>query len=472
MPLSLTVDRDAPQPLYCQIAGQIRAQIGEGRLPPGAKLPAIRVMAQALHVTRLTVQTAYDELRAGGWIETAAGKGTYVAATAQPEALMKAVSQAATPDGVLGDLPRINQISRVRSFASSEPDPQLLPDGVFWRYLMALRPHSAALFRYGWAQGEPELRTALTALLRERGIESMPDDLIITSGATQAAALIVQALTRPGDAVLVERPVHLGLLNILRAHHLEIVEVPLDADGPPLDEVERAVVQRRPRFFYTVPNFHNPTGTLASAERRAGLLSLARRHGLMLIEDDTCGLLAYDGEPPSALKTQDEADQIIHLSSLSRVLMPGLRIGYLLAPQPLRARLITLRQAADHCAPPLMQRALADFLAAGELRAHLRRVLPVYKGRRSRLMHALSAHMPPGAAWTRPAGGFSCWVTLPPGVQALDVQREALRRGFAFTLGDAFLPNPGQGQHLRICFASQPEAYIIEAVKVLAEIIN
>lgn len=441
-------------------------------MPVGAKLPPIRQMAEQLGVTRLTAQTAYDELRAQGWIETVIGKGTFVARTARPEALIDSVGHSSTPDSVLDDQPKINQIAIVRSFAYAEPDPELFPAGEFWGELHRLRAESAALLRYSWPQGDPALRTALADLLRERGVEAMPDNILVTSGVTQGISLITQALTRPGDVVVVERPTHLGLINSLRTYHVRAVDVPLDEHGPRLDELERIIVQYRPRFFHTVPNFHHPTGTLMSPERRRALLALARRYSLILVEDDSSGQLAYDGDPAPALKSLDEAEQVIYISSMSKVMMPGLRVGYVVAPEPLHRQLVSLRRAADFCGPPFVQRAVANFIQSGALRRHLRRVIPIYRERRDRLLRDLRWHMPPGVTWTHPRGGFACWVTLPPGIDATVVSREVLRRGFAFTPGDAFLVAPGSNDHLRICFVSQPERVISEAVVVLSRVIE
>jgi DNA-binding transcriptional MocR family regulator len=469
---SITIDRDAARPLYQQIAGQFRQQIREGRLPIGAKLPAIRRLAESLGVTRLTVQTAYDELRAEGWIETAVGRGTFVARSAQPTALMDSVGQSLTPRGVLDDQPRIEQIPIVRSFAYAEPDPALAPWGTFWHAMNRLRPQGADLFRYNPPQGDASLRSALADLLRERGIEAMPDDVLVTAGVTQGISLVVQALTRPGDFVAVEEPTHLGLLSALRAFGVEPIGIRRDRRGPRLDDLERVIAQVRPRFFHVSANFRRPTGESMSSERRSDLLRLARSAGIVLIEDDGSGLLAYDDGAPPALKAQDEDDLVIYLSGMSKVMMPGLRIGYTVAPRPLHDRLIELRRAVDFCGVPFIQQALAIFLKEGELKRHLRRIIPVYRTRRDRLLAELSAQMPPGTSWSHPGGGFTCWLTLPPGVDAGDVHRETLRRGFAFTPGDAFLTQPGPPDHLRICFAGQREGIIAEAMVVLGQVIR
>ncbi len=470
----ITVNRNAAEALYRQIASQIRQQIRTGALPVGAKLPAIRPMATKLGVTRLTVQTAYDELRAEGWIETVVGRGTFIAKTAQPEELMQEVGLSSEPASVLNDLSRIDEISIVRSFAQAEPDPELFPVGEFWGSMSRLRAEADELMRYKTSQGDTKLRCSLTTLLRERGIEAMPDDILVTTGATQGLSLIVQALTRHGDFVAVEQPTHLGILHTLESHHLNPIPVPLDEDGPNIEKLERVIRQFNPRFFLTAPNFQNPTGHQMSDERRQALLDLADRWGVMIVEDDSRGRLSYDGDVKPALKAWDQNELVIYINSMSKILMPGLRIGYIIAPHPTHDKIISLKRAVDYCGPALTQRALSDFIDDGALRRHIGRVLPVYRSRRDRLLQVLSSLMPAEVKWTVPKGGFSSWLTLPHDVDAMEVHRAAIRQGFAFTPGDAFLTEHGIGatDHLRICFASQPEQIITEAVDVLANIIT
>lgn len=470
----IKVNRDAHQALYRQIAAQIRQQVRTGALPVGAKLPAIRPMATKLGVTRLTVQTAYDELRAEGWIETVVGKGTFIAKTAQPEELMQEVGLSSEPGSVLNDLSRIDKIAIVRSLAQAEPDPELFPIGEFWGLMSRLRTEADELMRYNPPQGDAQLRCSIVNLLRDRGIESMPDDVVVTNGFTQGLSLVVQSLTRHGDFVAVEQPTHLGILHTLESHHVTPLPVPLDENGPNLDQLERLIRQFNPRFFLTAPNFQNPTGYQMSKRRRSELLALAERWGIMIVEDDSRGLLSYDGEIQPALKAWDQHELVIYLNSLSKVLMPGVRVGYAVAPRPTHDKLISLKRAVDYCGSALTQRTLSNFIEDGALRRHVSRVLPIYRSRRDKVLQALSSLMPSEVSWTHPRGGFSAWLTLPYDVDAMEVHRLAIRKGFAFTPGDAFLTeqNKGATDHLRICFANQPEQIISEAIGVLANVID
>lgn len=471
MAFHLVIDREAAQPLYAQIAAQIRQAIRAGELPIETRLPSIRTLAQQAGVTRLTVETAYNDLIADGWLITRAGLGTFVAAAAQPDALIQRVQYAPTPASALEDMPYIHAINIVRSLAYAEPDTSLVSLNLLWRYLKDIRSDDAEMLRYGSPQGDGFLRAMLVDGLRERGIESLPDEIIVTSGATQGLALLIQTLLRPGDVVAVEEPTHMGLLHALRSLGMQPVGVPMDEDGLRLDSLEQIMIQYKPRILHTCPGFHNPTGYQMSAERRVRLLELARQHQMLIAEDDVYGLLGYDGAIQPALKSLDREGRVIYLSSFSKLLFPSLRVGYMVAPEPLRQHMLQLRQANDMAGQTFLQRALAQFIQSGELRRHVSQVVPIYRQRRDALLQALATWMPAGATYTRPQGGFSCLLQLPAGINEAEVCRDALRQGFAFTQGSAFLTR-GSGGYLRICFGSQPPEIIREAMRVLGSVLK
>ena len=471
MSLALALHRHTDQPLYRQIAEQIKDRIGDGRLPAGTQLPTVRSLAVELNVTRITVQTAYAELQSGGWIEATVGRGTFVSEGARAGERMPARISPLTPAVVIDDMLQIARVQGIRSLANASPDAHLFPAEEFWGVLTDLRNDAHALSEYGTTQGDPELRIEVAGLLRERGLSAMPADILITNGATQALSLLTEALCRPGDAVLVERPTYLSFLNILRAQGVQEVGVPLDAEGPDPDALERLALQVRPRFFYTIPTFQNPTGLCMSAARRRQVLEIAERYGFLIVEDDIYARMSYDGPPPPALKADDAGERVIYVSSFSKTLMPGLRVGYMTAPDPLLRRVIDLRRASDLCGPPLLQRAAAEFVRRDGLKRHLRRVLPVYRERREALLAALHASMPDEVRWSTPGGGFCCWITLPAHSAFDDLYPAALRQGWAFAPGNVFLPQGTHEQSVRICFGQQAPATIRSGVEALARLI-
>ncbi len=472
MTLSLELDRTSRVPIYQQVAGQIKELIGAGNLPAGARLPTIRHLADQLGVTRLTVQTAYAELQSGGWIEATIGRGTYVSIQAQSAPPFAASTPDFTPAAVIGDILQIGHGRTKQSLASASPDPLLFPADEFWACLADLRQQASAIAGYGPAQGDAQLRVALADHLRERDIHASPGDILVTSGVTQGLALAAAALAQPGDVVLVEQPTYIGFLHQLRMAGLQPVSVPLDAGGIRLDALDKVAAQTRPRFLYTIPTFHNPTGVCTSLQHRRQLLTLAKTHGFYVVEDDLYAALAYDDPAPPAVKALDDQHLVIYLTSFSKSLMPGLRLGCLVAPPALQEKVLSLRLAADLVSPSLTQRALAAFLQSGGLRRHLRRVLPVYCERRNALMTAMQAHLPPLVTWTHPAGGFCTWLTLPRRRGLTDIVRLMLQQGWEVAPGDVFLAQSSGDQHVRLCFGNLPADALGRSMRALGQVVR
>lgn len=472
MSISFRLQRDHQAALYQQIATQIKDQISSERLPAGTRLPTIRRLAQELGVTRVTVQNAYDELRADGWIQSTIGRGTFVSERVQSQPPLRSFQQPLTPDTVVSDMLQISEVVGMRSLASASPDAHLFPTEDFWGALDELRATSATMASYGASQGVPALRTELTNLLRERQMDVLPDEILVTAGVTQGLALLAQALCRPGDVVLVEQPTYVGFLHTMKTQGVQPIGIPLDEEGPQLEPLERMVVQHRPRFFYTIPSFQNPTGICMSPARQRDLLDLAVRYGFLIVEDDLYARIAYDQPAPLPLFAEDRTNSVIYLSSFSKTLMPGLRIGFLVAPAPLHQKLISLRRANDLCGPTLMQFALARFIANGGLKKHMRRVLPIYRERRDAYVAAMQQYMPPSVQWTRPSGGFCSWLTLPRHHALSNLYQTAIQQGWIFAPGDVFLADTSTHHHLRICFGNQPPTTIRNGIKMLSELIR
>lgn len=472
MSLDLKLDRAARMALYQQIAEQLKAHISDGRLPAGARLPTVRQLASDLGVTRLTVQNAYTELQSAGWVESTVGRGTYVSPNVNGHSFGRGMVTPMTPDGVINDILQVNQIVGLRSMASASPDPRLFPADEFWSTLADLQSDAASMVTYTSSQGDPQLRIEISRDLLERGIDVTPDQLLVTAGVTQALALISRTLAQPGDRILVEQPTYLGLLHTLKLHGVEAVGVPIDQEGPILAEVEKAIVQHRPRFFYVVPTFQNPTGHNMSLARREALLALAADYGLILVEDDIYGRLAYDAPSPPTLYQLDRHNLVLYVSSYSKVLMPGLRLGFVAAPARWADRLLSLRRATDLCSPTLLQRALALFLHNGGLRRHLRKTLPIYRERRNTIVAALQRSLPPGVAWTPPTGGFCVWLTMPSYHPFADLEQAALRQGWAVTPGEVFLAEPAAQKSLRLCYGTLTPDAIQSGVETIARIVR
>jgi DNA-binding transcriptional MocR family regulator len=470
--MQITIDRGGPQPLYAQLAQDIQRRIRSGALPPGARLPTVRELASQLGVTRLTVHSAYSELQAGGWVEATVGRGTFVATQDEPAAMMVEPGRDLSPPSILNDMLRLARLPGMRSLAMADAAPDLYPMRDFGRAIEEALASGPAILGYTASQGDPLLRTVIAELLRERGISSGPDEIVITSGVTQGMSLLAHTLARPGDTALVEQPTYLGLLNILAVQGIRAIGAPMDDEGLIVDALEPLILEHRPRFIYTIPVFQNPSGVCLSSPRRAALLELAARHRIPVIEDDIYYQLAYEQPAPPALRADDRAGMVITLGSFSKSVLPGARVGYLVAAPALVARLTVAKQADDLCSPPLLQRAVALFIQHGWMAAHLRRVLPRYRARRDALMTAMAQHFPSGLRWTTPRGGFCSWVTLPPNASTADLYFAAVERGVAFAPGDVFFAGPPPRPYIRLSFSSLSPELIGEATQILGQVLG
>jgi DNA-binding transcriptional MocR family regulator len=473
--VQIDLDRSSREPIYRQLAAGLQQRIRSGALPPQTRLPTVRQLATQLGVTRLTVHSAYAELQSGGWVEATVGRGTFVASRieqllAPPEAQF---GREVTPAGMLSDILRMTQLPGLAALAKADPAHEFFPLRNWQRANeMALSAGGPLLMSYTTAQGDLALRSALAEVVRERGVSAGPDEIMVVAGVTNGMALLTDLLARPGDTVLVEQPTYLGMLNILSTRGVRALGLPVDDEGLIIEGVEAALRSERPAYLYTMPAFQNPGGMSMSPARRAALLDLAERHALTIIEDDIYGRLTYEAQDLPALKSADRSGQVIYLNSFSKSLMPGLRMGYVVAAPALIGRLVHLRQAQDLCSPPLTQRALAIFIEQGWWHGHIKRMLPHYRERRDALLRAMTRFFPAGVTWTRPDGGFACWVTLPPTISVTELYLNAINRGVAFTPGAVFSTAPEQQPHLRLCFSAEPPDRLADAVAIIGGLLR
>ena len=476
--VQLELDRASRRPLYLQVVDQIKERIRSGSLPAGTRLPPVRQVAHDLGLTRLTVHNAYAELQADGWIESFVGRGSFVAARPAStidhgDPLLTAPTSVRRP-GELADLLQLSQQPEIISFAQASPAAETFPLREFGRAVQqAITTHDgAALYGYGTSQGDPLLRDQLAVYLLERAVQARPEQIVVVGGAQQGIDLVLRALVQPGETVLVEHPTYLGIIERSEMQAVALHGVPMDAEGIRLDALERAILLHRPRLLYMVPTYHNPTGSTMSPDRQEALLALAARHGLLILEDDIYGALPLDGQAPLPLKARDRAGSVIYLSSFSKVLMPGLRIGMLVPPPHLLDALIAAKRLADLQSPQLTQRALALYLRDVHWGAHLRTVRALYRERRDVMLTHLRRNFPGEVRWTRPAGGLSLWVELPPGVRAMDLYLDAIERGVAFAPGEAFFAEPPATSYFRLSYGPQPADLIVKGIGILSELVH
>ncbi|WP_035857421.1 PLP-dependent aminotransferase family protein [Cryptosporangium arvum] len=454
--MRIPVDPESGVPLYRQLEQWFADAIRSGALPPGSRLPSTRALAADLGVSRVTVSTAFAELHGSGLVVAAVGSGTRVAPV-----LPTAARRAPTPwdDAWAGRPPEPDVIA-----FTGVGDPAAYPVAEFGRTVRQVlaREGAAALSYAPDPAGDPSLRRTVTQLLASQGIGVPPESVLITSGSQQALALVCQVLVRPGDTVLVEEPTYDLALRLLRTVGANLVGVPVDEHGIRVDRL--AEVLPGSKLLYVTPNFQNPTGATLSAPRRRELLHLARAHDVPVFEDDFAGDLRYSGRAIPAIKSLDDRGHVLYAGTFSKLLMPGLRIGYLVVDGPLRPELVEAKQVTDLGTSLLLQRALDRFVTIGRYQANLRRTTRLYRERRDTLKQALEDHLP-GATFTVPAGGLFTWVELPPGVRSDELLVAARDRGVDLASGERFYLDPADGLgHVRLNFAVQPPARITEGI--------
>jgi 2-aminoadipate transaminase len=363
----------------------------------------------------------------------------------------------------------------VISFAGGLPAPELFDlDGLraaFDRVLSA--PGGRQHLQYAPTEGNADLRELVAARMTARGLPTTAADLLITTGSQQALTLITAALLDPGDVVAVEEPTYLAALQCFQLAGARIVTVGSDAGGVDTAALAGVLATERPKLVYLVPTFANPTGRTLQEDRRREVAALAAEHGVWVVEDDPYGELRYRGEPVPALAAQPGAeDRVLHLGSFSKIAAPGLRLGWVRSPAPLRPALTVAKQAADLHTSTIDQAAAAAYLTATDMDAHVLRLRAAYATRRDAMMAAMPRTAPAGSTWTEPDGGMFTWLRLPGTVDTAALLPAALARDVAFVPGAPFFAGRPDTATLRLSFTTHTPEEITEGMRRLADAIN
>ncbi|MEU0584057.1 PLP-dependent aminotransferase family protein [Streptomyces sp. NPDC006132] len=369
------------------------------------------------------------------------------------------------------DILAVTARPEVINFAGGLPAPELFDaEAIAAAYQAVLTETPGRALQYSTTEGEPGLRAALAARTTARGLPTGPDDLLVTTGSQQALSLLATALLEPGDTVLVENPCYLAALQAFGFTGARVVPVPGDEHGLDPEALEELVVRERPKLLYTVPTFQNPTGRTLPADRRAAVAAVAARCGLWIVEDDPYGELRYDGDPVPWIAAHPGAeDRTVLLGSFSKVMAPGLRLGWLRAPGELRRACAVAKQAADLHTPTVNQLAAARYLADSDLDAHVARVARVYRERRDAMLAGLPGALPEGSVWNRPEGGMFLWASLPEPYDTTALLPRVVRHDVAYVPGAPFYAGPPDRTTLRLCFVTQTPEEIGEGLRRLGE---
>jgi 2-aminoadipate transaminase len=337
----------------------------------------------------------------------------------------------------------------------------------------AVLHEGAAALQYGGSDGRVQTRTLVTELMAEIGVRIKPSDVLITAGAQQALDLLAKTFLNPGDVVIAEGPTYVGALQAFSAYRPDIRCVEMDEQGMRMDLLEEELVRLGPRgakFIYTIPNFQNPGGVTMSPERRRRLLELAQEYDIPVVEDDPYGRLRFDGGHMKPLRSLD--DEVIYLGTFSKIFAPGLRLGWVIAPKPILAKVLLVKQAADLCGSNFAQVTAERYFQGTRWRRTLAQLTHTYAERRDAMHAALEEYFPPEARWSKPDGGFFIWVELPHYVDCGSMLAEAVEFGVTYAPGDGFYPD-GRGKNcMRLAFCYAPPDAITEGIRRLSEVIE
>ena len=376
------------------------------------------------------------------------------------------------------DLMEITAQQEVISLAGGLPDTSTFPPESFAAQMTRIAQESSAqALQYGPTEGFAETRECIRQVMGAEGMDPDPDDIIVTTGGQQAIDLICKTLIDPGDVVIAEAPTYPGAVPVFCSYEAETLQVEVDAEGMRIDELERvldrlAAAGRRPKFIYSVPTFQNPAGVTMSPERRRRLVALARARELLVVEDNPYGLLRYEGEPAEPLYKLDGGDYVVYLGTFSKILSPGIRLGWLCAPPPVMEKVVLGKQAADLCTSTLTQYFVREYFSEGSWRDYVGELCDVYRRRRDAMLEALGRHFPSEASWSHPQGGLFCWATLPEYIDTTDLLAKALRENVAFVPGAAAYVDGRGGSEMRLNFSSSGEDEIHEGVRRIGAVIE
>ncbi|MGA8878454.1 MAG: PLP-dependent aminotransferase family protein [Candidatus Korobacteraceae bacterium] len=379
---------------------------------------------------------------------------------------------------IIRELLKLTQRPEVISFAGGLPAPEVFPVARFQEAChRVLSTQSAIALQYGPTEGYRPLRELIVAHMARYGILASVDNILITSGSQQALDLIAKLLINRGDRILVESPTYLGALQAFDLMGAEYVTVPVDHDGLQTCNMEQAL-RSGPKFMYILPNFQNPGGVTLSRARRDELVALSDKYGIPIVEDDPYGQLRYEGEHITPLVVLDRINvarddgyklgNVIYLSTFSKVLAPGLRVAWMVAPPDVIAKLVQLKQSTDLHTSTFTQMVVYEAARDGFIDEHVKLIRATYKERRDAMLEALRDFFPPEVSWTHPHGGLFLWVTMPPGVDSSRLLDLALRQNVAFVPGDPFFPNGDAGSHMRLNFSNAQPEQIREGIRRLS----
>ncbi len=370
---------------------------------------------------------------------------------------------------------KVAQDPTVISFAGGLPAPELFPIREFreaCEYVLTNSGQQA--LQYGPTEGYRPLKEWIAETVRKYGVPAVPENILLTNGSQQALDLVGKVFLNEGDAIITDEPTYLGAIQAWNPYRPKYITVPLDKQGTRVDKVEEVLKEHKDvKFIYVLPNFHNPAGTTLPLERREKLVEIAAKYSIFIIEDDPYGELRYEGEDlPPLISLHKE--NVIYLSTFSKTLAPGVRLGWIIAPEQVIRKLVIAKQGSDLHTSTFIQYIVYDICHRGILKPHVKKIRKVYRERRDVMLKAMEEHFPKeGFTWTHPEGGLFLFVWMPEELDSQKLFERAVKEaGVAFVPGSAFYPNGGGNNTMRLNFSCMPPERIKEGIKRLGRILK
>jgi 2-aminoadipate transaminase len=375
------------------------------------------------------------------------------------------------------DLMALTERDDVISLAGGLPDTSTFPPDSYAALMRTVAGDSCArALQYGPTEGLTRLKACIVKVMHAEGMDVDVDEVLVTTGGQQVIDLVCKTLLDPGDVVVAEAPTYPGAIPTFCSYQADVVQITMDRDGMRVEELESTLDQlersgRRPKFIYTVPNFHNPAGVTMSLERRRELVRIAGERELLVLEDNPYGLLRYEGEPLPTLYSLDD-EFVIYASTFSKILSPGVRLGWAVAPSPILQKMQIGKQGSDLCSSSISQYFVSAYFDAGPWEDYVRSLLEIYRRRRDVMLDSLAEHFPREAEWTHPQGGLFIWATMPPYIDTTDLLARALREHVAFVPGRAAYVDGRGASEMRLNFSGVDEDLIREGIRRIGEVVR
>lgn len=470
--------KSSAMPLHLQISNYIKKKILNGDWSIGMKLPSQRILANQFEVNRSTIVTALEELAADGLVESKVGSGTRVvnntwsllASTPPPDWISYVRSGIHEPN--INIIQKINEAEanpNIIRLGTGELSPELLPNEQMKKFLQNDVDVTITL-GYEEPKGNLELRETISHYLKKKGIEAAPASILIVSGALQALQLISIGLLKRGSVIFHETPSYLNSVHVFQSAGMNLFGIPIDSNGIKHNSIGRLKRQHNASLLYTIPSFHNPTGTLMSEKRRHQLLEVCKKEALPIIEDDVYGELWLDNPPPKPVKANDKQGNVLYIGSISKSLSPGLRIGWIVGPEPVINRLADIKMQTDYGSSSISQYVVNKWIKSGLYEEYLNQVRLELKSRRDYTVEVLNKYFVDIASWDIPMGGFYIWLKIQPDISIRKLFELALREGILLNPGSVYDKN--EQQHLRLSYSYASLAELEKGLKRLSELIK